>query len=188
MTATPEESDPPSAIVIDNGSFSVKCGFGGEEAPSTNLVALHPDFPHESDHVTYSGNYRFVEEGASLIPEGYSKCSVINEGVVQNWDCLEALWENFIVEKEVDCSEKPIILMSAMSNNCATSTSKFCELAFEKFGFDKLCISTPEPMALLGTGRFTGVVTNIGYDYCVSRPIVNALNSFKKDLESRFIG
>ncbi|XP_063695414.1 actin-2-like [Bolinopsis microptera] len=180
-----DTSEPATAIVIDNGSYSVKCGFGGEDAPETCFVTYHDVTKTcEDDNTLLHENYHFVDERdlpySILNPGDFNKYPVISEGVVKDWDCLEALWEKFLLENKVDCSEQPVVMLSAISNNSAASTRKFCEISFEKFGFKKLCIAAPETMALVASGKDMAVVTNIGYDNCVSVPTICPLNGFKK--------
>ena len=145
----------------------------------------------EDDNTFLHENYHFMDERdvvpCVLKPGDFSKYPVIREGVVQDWDCLEALWEKFLLENKVDCSEQPVVMLSAISNNCAASTRRFCEISFEKFGFKKLCIAAPETMALVASGRDMAVVTNIGYDYCVSVPTICPLNGLKREVKRRFL-
>ena len=94
-----------------------------------------------------------------------------------DWDCLEALWEHYFAEDAEHCTDKPILMLSSWKNNTDINSNKFCEILLEKLGLPMLCLALPETMALFSSGRTTGVVTNVGYDSCLTVTVIEGLSN-----------
>eukprot|EP00475_Leptophrys_vorax_P011744 TRINITY_DN1826_c0_g1_i1.p1 TRINITY_DN1826_c0_g1~~TRINITY_DN1826_c0_g1_i1.p1 ORF type:complete len:367 (+),score=70.31 TRINITY_DN1826_c0_g1_i1:1644-2744(+) len=148
-------------IVIDSGSSTVKAGFGGYEAPRTIFLAL-------------VGRPRFVCMVGSALKNAYvgeeamgkrgihNVRSPIERGEITNWDDVEKLWHHaFYSELRVAPEEHPV-LFTEDSLSSMQSREKITQIAFETFNVPFFYLADSSVMALLNTGRTSGLVLDSG--------------------------
>lgn len=103
---------PGTAVVIDNGSSTVKAGFAGEDAPRV-----------EFRNVVGRGRHAGVFKSTTQPPvwlgeEAWQKRSMlllkspVEDGIITNWDDMERLWHHaFYNELRVPPEEHPVLLV-----------------------------------------------------------------------------
>ena len=83
-------------------------------------------------------------------------------GIVTNWDDMEQIWGHvFYNELHVPVEEYPVLLTEAIMNPKA-NTEKMAQVMFESFGVAGMYVTNPGKMALMASGRGTGIVLDIG--------------------------
>lgn len=147
------------SVMIDNGSAKCKLGFSGEDAARVfcpNLVGI-PKFQSSSDKNLYIGNECLDKK--SLL----NLNSPIHNGIITNWDQMEKFW-HFCFFNELKINpEENAIHMSECPINPKKNKEKMTEIMFECFKVPKFYVSKQSALALIASGRTTGVVLDSGY-------------------------
>ncbi|OMO91843.1 Actin-related protein [Corchorus olitorius] len=149
-------------IVCDNGSGSVKAGFGGDDAPSVLFPSIigRPRNRHAMIGIGQKGIYIGDEAQAR---RGMLRLSYpIDHGVVRDWEAMEGLWEHtFDKELRVTIEEHPVLLTEAPLNP-RINREKMVEIMFEAFDVPATFIAIQAVSSLYATGRTTGIVMDSG--------------------------
>ena len=147
--------DQVSALVFDIGSAVSKVGFAGEDSPrgvfSSSVGHYGPD-AMEQKHL-------FAEQLRPL--PGLELKSPIQNGLVQDWQLLEKLWDYSFKTLGVDPSEHPL-LFSESSWNPREDREKLCEMAFEKYNMPGFYLGRSAVLSAFAAGRQTALVVDSG--------------------------
>lgn len=180
--------DEARAIVIDNGSFYIKSGYGGVKYPrdvSVNYVG-RPKYDHTMGGLRKQDVYLcdkvFDEIGILRLQHP------IHRGVVTNWSDMVKIWHHvFRNELRVDPSEHPLLL-TATAMNSRNNCEKMAQIMFETFGVPSLNIVNQSYLSLMGTGRKTGVVLSIGDGVCEVVPVYDGFILVDSIVKQDFAG
>ena len=117
-----------AAIVIDNGSYSIKAGLAGEEAPSQEIRSLKRrdgDALHSTAReATTTTNVATADDDGR----------VIVAGIVTDWDAMESKWQRvFVGVTGVETANEHPILITETPVNPRQAKEKMAEILFEKF-------------------------------------------------------
>ncbi|PRP78490.1 actin-like protein 6A [Planoprotostelium fungivorum] len=156
--------DEVSAIVLDIGSNSARAGYAGEDTPKCvvqtavgsisgdNTVgngtkALDEGLDQE---VKKDSNFRRYYVGSNALSfrrDGIEIFQPITEGLVNNWEQMEQLWNHLLRDRlRIDPSEHPI-LVSEPSYNTKANREKTTELMFEKYSTPALFVAKDAVLA-----------------------------------------
>ncbi|CAF4371657.1 unnamed protein product [Rotaria sp. Silwood2] len=128
------------AVVIDNGSFTCKAGFAGE------------------DH--WRHNIPWVPRSHSLTHSEQLFASIQN-GIITDWDGIEAMWSHIFQELTIDPQQYPMLLTEKPLNprGCREKTT---HIMFEKFEIPSLYLTNQSTLSLYASGRTTGIGIDLG--------------------------
>jgi len=175
-----------SAIVMDVGSYEIKAGFGGDEAPSHVFGSRigKPKMPFarssKEEETTYIGDFGGgdgggASKGPTLDPVsrmGVLKVTYpIERGHVTNWDMMEKLCHYMFFEKfKMDPSERAVFTTEhALSADI--DKEKMTKLMFEKFNVPGYFMELGGVVALASNGKTTGCVVDIGHGVTETVPV-----------------
>ena len=132
-------------VIIDSGSKSCRVGFAGDDTPK----------------VIY--NCSKFAWGQNPAP--------IQRGRVADWESLEALWSEALIDKEIGYVDSPILFTEA------TLLTKFdrektTQVAFESFNSTGTYLTNQAAMALYANGMTTGLVLDSGHGITHSVPVI----------------
>ncbi|KAI8820591.1 actin family [Fimicolochytrium jonesii] len=96
----------------------------------------------------------------------------LKEGVVEDWETYEALWDHAFSRLRVDSSEHPLLL-SEPSWNPRESREKLIELAFEKYNVPCFYLARNAVLAAFAAGRSTALVLDSGGAMTSAVPVVD---------------
>ena len=125
--------EDPKAVVIDNGSGSIKAGFAGDDAPRSvfSTIIGRPRVP--GIMVGMDQKHVFMGEEAKAKNDVLFLKNPIDQGLVVNWDDLEKIWHHTLFsELRVSPEEHPVMLTET-SINPKTDREKVAEIMFETF-------------------------------------------------------
>lgn len=154
--------EDPKAVVIDNGSGSMKAGFAGDDAPRSvfSTVIGKPRVP--GIMVGMDQKHVFMGDEAKAKNDLLFLNNPIDQGLVVNWDDLEKIWHHTLFsELRVSPEEHPVMLTET-SLNPKENREKVAEIMFETFNVPFLYLHLQAVLALLASGRTTGVVLDSG--------------------------
>jgi actin, other eukaryote len=151
-----------TAVVLDNGSGLLKCGYAGEELPRAVFPAIVGRPKFQGVMIGMGNRDKFVGDEAQSKRGILSIKYPIEHGIVTNWDDLETLWAHAIFnELRIDPTELPFLLTEAPFNP-KKNREKMVEIIFEKFNVPATYVAVQAVLALYASGRTTGVVLDIG--------------------------
>lgn len=149
-----------AAVVIDNGSGSIKSGFSGEDGPRSVFTSL-------VGHPRSGVRFRFGHKDSYIGDEAQKRRGIlslkypIEHGVVVDWDNMEKLWSYvFFDDLKVTPEEKPVLLTEAPLNPL-TNREKMAQVMFETFNTPSMFVAI-QAVSLYASGRTTGIVFNCG--------------------------
>ncbi|KAL9260217.1 Actin-related protein [Drosera capensis] len=172
-------TDEVSAIVIDLGSYTCKAGYAGEDAPKAvfpsvvgSIDKMEVDDPVSDSNSTVKTfetekgkSKRKLYVGTQSL--GYRRdhmevLSPIKDGVVTDWDIVDAIWDHAFREcLLVDPTEHPMLLAESSSNN-PYQRERAAELMFEKYKVPALFLAKNAVLTAFASGRATALVVDSG--------------------------
>jgi len=166
--------DPKASIVFDNGTGTVKVGFGGQEKPSHLIpsyvsIPLHRGSMFDEKQVVHSGNLLAGEKAVKQAQSGDFKLRCpMQHGVVKSTEDMTALWTHTYDLLAATPSDHPVLLTETPSNP-KKSRNQMITTFFEDFQVPSLFIAEQATLALYASGRTTGVVLDSGHGvtHCV---------------------
>lgn len=170
------DSPEITSVVIENGSSETRAGFSTEQLPSVVFPSL---YAKKGDSFVFGDELYEVPEEEVF--------TILNDGVVYNWDALEANWRFIYNQLGADPSEQPLVIAEELWNN-KKNRSKLAEVAFEKLGVPAFAI-IKAPMAVsYGVGRSTSIVIDIGSSTTSVTPIMEGTILYKGAVHSKYAG
>ena len=157
-----EEQEEVAALVCDNGSGMCKAGFAGDDAPRAVFPSIvgRPKMP--GIMVGMDQKHVFMGDEAKVKNDTLFLKNPIQQGLVVNWDDLEKIWHHTLFsELRVSPEEHPVMLTET-SINPKANREKTAEIMFETFNVPFLYLHLQAVLALLASGRTTGVVLDSG--------------------------
>ncbi|XP_036122032.1 uncharacterized protein LOC118632908 [Molossus molossus] len=151
-----------AAVVIDTGTGFTKCGLAGEDhilsvVPSCVQLLQQP--VHDQPRHTMPKN----SEGS---------CSVLNRGVVSDWDALEVLWQHLFYCRLGVKPEELAVLVADSPISPRTNREKVAEILFECFHVPAMQTVHQALLALYAYGRTSGLVLGSGHGTSYVSPIL----------------
>ncbi|XP_062969696.1 uncharacterized protein LOC134390366 [Cynocephalus volans] len=165
-----------AAVVIDTGTGFTKCGLAGEDhvlsvVPSQVQLLQHPaqDQPPYAVPESREGSY-----------------SVLNRGVVSDWDALEVLWQHLFYCRLGVKTEELAVLVADSPISPRTNREKVAEILFEHFHVPAMQTVHQALLALYAYGRTTGLVLGSGHGTSYVAPILTGdlapLDTYRLDV------
>lgn len=152
--------DEDVCIIIDNGSGFMKAGLSIDETP-TAVFPSRIGLPRHKYASSLPADF-YCGEQIRGISNKLICHSPLENGIVQNFEQMEMLWEYTIDEVlKVDPMKHPILLTEPPYNPKNTR-ERIVEIMFETFAVPELNLSIQGVLALLGQGRTTGLVLDAG--------------------------
>lgn len=147
--------------VIDNGTFYMKAGFSGEEAPRSVFPTLIGK-PKEGALLGSETKDRLIGQEA-LEKLGITKIShPIENSQISNWDDIEKIWHHTFYNELRISPEEHNVLITDPPLNSEENREKMTEIMFEKFNIPGLFIGVSSILGIYSAGRTTGVVLDSG--------------------------
>ncbi|XP_050995961.1 uncharacterized protein LOC127183898 [Acomys russatus] len=165
-----------SAIVIDTGTGFTKCGLAGEN----HVLSVVPSQVQMLQHPA-QGQPQYV------VPEHQEgSYSVLNRGVVSDWDALEVLWQHLFYCKLRVQPEEMAVLVADSPISPRTNREKVAEILFERFHVPAMQTVHQALLTLYAYGRTTGLVVGSGHGTSYVAPVLTGdlapLDTYRLDV------
>ncbi|MEZ4452633.1 MAG: actin family protein [Nannocystaceae bacterium] len=159
------------AIVIDNGSDTLKVGFADETSPRAILPAVvgHPRTTGIliGAKKTYYGAEAIARRGALTLRRP------IERGLVVEWSDLEALWRYVFEAVLAVQPDQRAILVTNPPDNPRSDRERLVQLLFEVFSAPAVYVADTASLALAAYGRSTGLAVDVGDTFTSVTPVVD---------------
>ena len=151
------------AIVVDNGSYMIKAGFAGDDAPKAAIPSIVGRPKHPGIMVGMDQKESYVGHEAQSKRGILALKYPIEKGIVTNWDDMEKVWHHiFYDELIIDPEEQPVLMTEAPLNP-KSNREKLTQIIFEKFNFPAMYVAMQALLSLYAAGgRTTGMVVDSG--------------------------
>ncbi|TNV82365.1 hypothetical protein FGO68_gene12283 [Halteria grandinella] len=153
-------------VICDNGSGFLKMGFAGENFPRYTIpsIAGRPLLRANQKIGDIELKPLMLGDEANPLRSFLEISYPIREGIVDNWDDMEALWAYTFHTKmglPKDLSKHKIIVTEAAMNP-KKNRAKMAQILFEKFGFGGVKFEMQALLSLFAEGEMTGLVFDAG--------------------------
>lgn len=165
-------------IVCDNGTGYVKCGFAGENFPAAVFPCMvgRPMLRFEEAISDQRLDDVIVGEDCAKLRHQLEVTYPINNGIVQNWEDMNHVWDHMINEiLKIDPSECKILL-SDPPLNPTTNREKMIQTMFETYKFESVFIQIQAVLTLYAQGLLTGLVIDSGDGVTHVVPVVDGFS------------
>lgn len=150
------------ALVVDNGSGTIKAGFAGDDAPRSVFPNMHGKPKAAGMARALATKDVYVGEDANAKRGVLTISFPIVAGLVNNWDEMEVVWHHtFYNELDILPEEHPILLTDAPMTPRA-HRERMTLIMFATFDAPALFIVMQAVLTLYASGRTTGVVVDSG--------------------------
>ncbi|GAB5359849.1 hypothetical protein AAMO2058_000577400 [Amorphochlora amoebiformis] len=168
-------------MVLDNGSFTIKAGRGGEKKPSFSLRTVIAEHPQQAngDQKSRSGrkkkSKRYIFGHQAIMQQEDLHLHVehpVRRGVVTSLDHSEALWRHCFKQVEIRPQESSVLL-GLRPLTPKVDKQKIAQILFEGLQVSGAYVSDQCLLAMYSLGRMNGVVMDIGYETTFSTAVLN---------------
>eukprot|EP01084_Bolivina_argentea_P048108 88653_1 len=156
------DEEDMQAIVIDNGSATIKAGFSGDDKPISifpSTVGRVNDIDTISSTTTQN---IFVGIEAEQQKDTLNIKYPIQHGIVTSWDDMEKIWHHTFYNELKVAPEEHGVLATESPLTPKRNREKTLQIMFETFNVPSMFIDKQCILALHALGKWTGVVLEIG--------------------------
>ena len=166
MSSDYSVDDDIPAVVIDNGSYKIKAGFAGDDAPTSILPTLigRPRYMYENWMVGMTEKDTFIGDQVQKKRDVLAINHPIEKGVITNWDDMEKIWQFMFNEELHVISENHPVLLSDVPLNPNTNREKMCEIMFEAFNAPLFSVSLAGILSVYASGRGSAIILDVGHE------------------------
>lgn len=148
--------DNRNVVVCDNGTGYVKCGFAGENFPTSVFpcVVGRPLLRYEESLIEQELKDIVVGESCADLRHQLDITYPVHNGIVQNWDDMCHVWDHaFFNELKIDPKDCKILLTDPPLNP-SKNREKMVETMFEKYNFSGVFIQIQAVLTLYAQGAY----------------------------------
>eukprot|EP00656_Telonema_subtile_P000415 TRINITY_DN10191_c0_g1_i2.p1 TRINITY_DN10191_c0_g1~~TRINITY_DN10191_c0_g1_i2.p1 ORF type:complete len:680 (-),score=63.95 TRINITY_DN10191_c0_g1_i2:5-2044(-) len=158
-----DESLDKPAVVMDLGGGSIKAGFSHDSDPAQFASCV--GYPKMNQVMGSAGADWYVGEKAQKKRGVLVLKWPIEHGVVENWEVMEKIWEHaFEAELGLADLDQSIsgVLLSEAPLNPRQNRERMVQIMFDTFNVSRMYVANQAALAILGSGRTTGLVLDSG--------------------------
>ena len=168
--------DLGSAVVLDNGSGFLKCGFANEAAPSVVFPSVigrekHRRAVRRASEGGAGGDFVVGEE--AIERRAVLQLSTPIDETVQNFDDVEALWSHAFSELGVSGADQPVFLTASKKD--PLQRERLLQILFEAYKVPAAFVMSQELLPLFAAGRTQGIVLNSGEAATTALPVYDGM-------------
>ncbi|KAL0761541.1 hypothetical protein Bca101_077691 [Brassica carinata] len=167
--------DNKNVVVCDNGTGYVKCGFAGENFPTSVFpcVVGRPLLRYEESLMEQQLKDIVVGETCAELRHQLDINYPVHNGIIQNWEDMEHVWDHaFYNELKINPSDCKILLTDPPLNP-SKNREKMIETMFEKYNYAGVFIQIQAVLTLYAQGLLTGLVIDSGDGVTHVVPVVD---------------
>ncbi|KAF3902635.1 Actin-1 [Orbilia brochopaga] len=166
--------DEISALVLDPGTNTTRCGFAGEDTPKTCVPTYYGIVPDESIP-KYFGDMKVGENAVNSVIDGMEIRNPMSDGIVENWDVTTGIWRHCIEYKLSSRVEEHPLLITEPVWNPLKNREKTTEIVFEEFGVPAYFLVKSAVCESFANSKPSSLVIDVGHAYTSVTPVVDGL-------------
>ncbi|KAG9391638.1 Actin-related protein [Carpediemonas membranifera] len=152
------------AVICDNGTGFVKCGFAGDDFPTSTFPALlgRPTLRFKEELLDVELKDVMIGDECTPVRSMLELRHPLEHGVIKDWDDMKLLWDYTFNEKlKVDPTERRIVLTEAPMNP-KKNRERMVETMLEDYQFQGCFVEYQAKLCLYAQGLTSGVVIDSG--------------------------
>lgn len=153
---------PKAAIVVDNGSGFIKVGFSGQESPRSIFPAIIGNSNTTQIMIGGQNKDYFVGLEAQEKKVLLTLRNPIKDGIINNWDDIEKIWNHAFLNELHAVSEDYPVLMTEKPLTVRPHRERMISIMFDTFNCPAFYSNIQAIFALFSLGKTTGVVWDAG--------------------------
>eukprot|EP00761_Pharyngomonas_kirbyi_P014624 gb/GECH01014654.1/.p1 GENE.gb/GECH01014654.1/~~gb/GECH01014654.1/.p1 ORF type:complete len:382 (+),score=96.15 gb/GECH01014654.1/:1-1146(+) len=159
------------AIVIDNGSGTIKAGFSGDDLPK-HIFSNFVGRPRHKKVMMggLEGDY-FIGDQANEWRGLLSLKYPMEHGIVEDWNDMEKIWSHIYPSLQISSPDDYPVFLTETPLNPNKNRESMAEIFFETFRVPSLFISVQAVLSLYASGKTDGVVLDSGDGVTYAVPI-----------------
>lgn len=174
-TTSYAQSSPDTAIVIDNGSSTVRAGWQHDSTPRLQLPPLM------ARYMDRKLNRKLMFVGSEIFFDGTARGQSKNiyepgSNIVNNWDVQEGVLDYVFCKLGIDGSQgnvdRPVVMTEPLAN-LGYSRKVMSEILFELYGVPSAAYGVDSLFSYNYNGGRTGLVVSSGYMSTHLVPVVD---------------
>ena len=165
------DDEQKTVVVIDNGSNTIKAGFGGDDAPRKIFPSYVGYTKRSPINLAMDEKSYYVGDEAKERRGRLDMHQPFVDSIAKNWEDVENLWTYTLYDVLKVCPDKCYSVITESPLNPKKYREKSIEILFELFNFDGVYLASKSLLSLYATGRTTGCVVDSGYGSSYSVPI-----------------
>lgn len=150
-------------VVIDHGTYNTKAGFSTQDAPSSIIPTVVGHGRHKGAMESLGLRDTYVGSEAQEFRGILAISNPIKQGVVQDWDDLESIWDH-IWSRELQAAPSDLPALLTHPPSSTGEWNKMAEILIEKMEVPAIFLANKSVMALYGGGQMTGISVDSGHD------------------------
>jgi len=163
------------AVVIDNGSGTVKSGYAGNDAPRSVMPSIIGR-PKTKSRLDLGDLEFYVGHPAVMCGGGdHDISSPIERGMVTNWLDMEKMWHHVLFRELTVVPEETPVLMLDSPQATPTDREEMAAIMFEKFSVPSCYLMMQSVAAMLASARTYGIVLDAGHGVSHVVPVYEGL-------------
>jgi actin-related protein len=162
MLEAASEEEEFQTIVIDNGSRTNRWGVNYMNEPLSEIPSLIDET--NKDLFGDEALLRHLRNGTPVR-------SPFEQGIIRNFDDMEALWNYVMAGCKHYCAQEIPIIISEAPLNPKAHREKTTQIMFESFGTPGMYMANQAVLSLYATGRTDGIVLESGENVTYAVPI-----------------
>lgn len=171
LKATAAAGDDIGAAVVDCGSWLIRVGAAGDDAPKALLspflgVPVPPKPRVAGDRVLLSPS-GFQDVAPVYAHDESGRASVID------WDGMQAVWEAGAMQTGIDFSAAPLMIVEPTRAWDDEHRAKALERAFEGCSVPSAYLGRGSALTAFASARTTACVLDVGHQGAVAVPVVD---------------
>ncbi|KAJ3109747.1 hypothetical protein HDU96_007105 [Phlyctochytrium bullatum] len=161
------------AVVIDTGSFAIRVGLSDESQPAIIFNTVYGSFTKDGRGAYISQTGRDVYIGQDAIARSgiLKQRRPVTGGQFENFEDLAVLWNHAYDRLGVSPTEFSVLLTETDPLPFAYSREMTLQTMFEEFRVPSLCLHSAAALALMSSGRTTGIVLDCGEQVTRAVPV-----------------
>ena len=165
------EEESKTVVVIDNGSYTIKAGFAGDDAPR-KIFPSYVGYTKKSPiNLAMDEKNFYIGDEAKERRGRLDMHRPFQDSLAKNWEDVENLWTYTIYnilkitpdDCYIVCTESPL--------NPKKNREKYIEIFFDLFNFEGVYLASKSLLSLYSTGKTTGCLVDSGHGASFSVPI-----------------
>ena len=150
------------ALVIDNGSYTCKVGFSGDDSPRAVFPCMIGRPHHDKTMAGLGSKDTYVGDEAQAKRGILTLTYPVQRGIVTDWNDMETVWHHAFYNELCLAPEEHPILITEPPLNPKSNREKMIQIMFETFNCPATYVAIQGLLSLYASGRSSAFILDVG--------------------------